>query len=375
MSPAVTIVVPVCTPCAPDSARSPAATGTAAFYTSFTRCLESLCTQDFSPLQIIVVDDNALAHEQKECRSFITQFQKQNKKLPHAKDIEYICLEGNRGLVEARRTGFENAKGAFTLTVDSDDMLVRDDAVSTLYHAATGTPADGGNMPAGGVNMPAGGYDIVHCATLLEGRERIHSEELRYKLNLAEHPAPHDMVLDCGDLSSFFLGKGGPCLILWAKLYKTQSALEAFSHVPNMYCVLAEDLVLSYFFSREMHSYRTIDDALYSYTVNVGISSDAKIFDAQTWNKTCSVSSVFTAILYDMEERPFEEGSPVPQRLNELYYHYITSNALALAHQVDASLYDEAREIFIEAWGEESALKAITAAKKIDEQNQTTSHS
>ena len=335
MLPLVTVAVPVCGTATP----------------LLQECLMSICTQDFPQLEILIIDDNETRAEQKSCSSFIKTLIKQNKALEHAKHFKYICHEGNRGLVEARRTSFECAEGSYLLMVDSDDTLSSSHAVSLLYSTAEAH----------------GWPDIVEFGATITGGDDATLAEKRKTLARTESPVVQTIFSGEQDLSSSFFCKNGLSLFVWGKLLKKEMVLAAYEHLPNMYCVLKEDLLLSYFISREAHSYVGIADKLYTYRIDTGISSAQKIIDMDRWQKLCSASSVFTAIAYDMDERPFAEESPVPEAIRTLYFDCITRNAYQLVHYVDASIFQEARAAFIEAWGEESALKAIEAVANMNQ--------
>ena len=318
-------------------------------------CLESLCVQDFPTLEILVIDDNGSEKAQKECRGTVQSFIRQHKGNAHAKHITYICQGANMGLVEARRTGAERANGSHLLMVDADDTLVSPEAVSRLYRAAVTMPD--------GTGFPSPGFDVVQCGSVLTGTDSAAVAERSKTMAPVLQPEVRTVNAD-GSLEGLFFGNSPISRFLWAKLYRTEVALEGFSHVPSMYCVMNEDLLLSYFLSREMHSYRRIADRLYGYSVNTGITSDTAITDLTRWRRFCSSSDVFTALFYDLQERPLPPESAVVKELESLYFSCITKNAWRLLHTVDAKIRPEAREIFIESWGEATALKALEAAQK-----------
>ena len=91
------------------------------------RCLESLISQTYNNIEIIVVNDGSTDNTEE----VINNLSKLDKR---------ICLinKKNEGLVECRKTGFEYATGDYILFIDGDDYL-RKDAISLLYeHAKCG---------------------------------------------------------------------------------------------------------------------------------------------------------------------------------------------------------------------------------------------
>lgn len=337
MIPSVTIAVPVCGTAEP----------------LLRSCLNSLCSQDFPNLEILVIDDNGTPSAQRACRSFI-------KSLPHAKNITYRCNEKNIGILESRRRCFEDASGTYVCMVDGDDLLAAPDAVSRLYRAAVTAPP--------GAAPGFSGFDVVQCGCSLHDENALFDKQEQDRFKMTAAPCVQTIVYGTEDLPSAWFRKDGISCYVWAKLYKKEAALEAFNRIPNMYCCMTEDVLISYFFAREMKSYTCIPDQLYTYNLHAGITAASRVTDLERWNKLCSASSVFTSIAYDLEERPFAEGSPVPGYIRGMYLDHITRTAYLLVHGVDEAIKDEARALFIEAWGAEPALKAIASV-----QNNTTS--
>jgi len=322
-------------------------------------CLESIATQDYPSLEILVIDDNGTRDEQKECSRAVKSFIKAHKDTPHAKDIRYICHGSNKGLVQARRTVFEEAHGFFTTLVDSDDMLASPNAVSTLYQAAVS--ADG-VTPA-----PDGGFDAVQCGAVLYGKDSALIEQKRLMMEKVDVHKAQSVVSERKDISSLFLQNNFSSFV-WAKLYKTETVLEAYETIPFMNCTYQEDLLFSYFFMRTAKSYRCIPQQFYIYNIDTGMSAATPITNLRRWRHICTASSVYTTILYDMQERPLPADSPVASWIHDNYFDCITRNAYMLLHRVDKELYGEAQNIFLESWGQESASKAIASVQEMDRQ-------
>jgi len=76
------------------------------------RCIESIISQTYKRLEIIVIDDGSTDSSSKKCDEWA---RKDNR-------IRVIHKE-NEGLGEARNTGIENAKGDYICFVDSDDYI------------------------------------------------------------------------------------------------------------------------------------------------------------------------------------------------------------------------------------------------------------
>lgn len=76
------------------------------------KCIESICGQTMSDLEIILVDDGSTDRSGVICDEYA------------GKDSRIVVIhKGNGGLVSARQTGLEAASGAYVGYVDSDDWI------------------------------------------------------------------------------------------------------------------------------------------------------------------------------------------------------------------------------------------------------------
>lgn len=94
------------------------------------KCIESIRSQTLEDIQIILVDDGSVDLSGEICDEY-------------AKSDERIGVihKPNRGLVSARKSGLQLAKGDYIGFVDSDDWIEKD-MFSDLYQLALGTGAD-----------------------------------------------------------------------------------------------------------------------------------------------------------------------------------------------------------------------------------------
>lgn len=88
------------------------------------RCLESVVNQTFKYLEIIVVNDGSTDNTLKK----IEKFKNNDERI-------IIVNKKNRGLIEARKSGFKVASGEYILFIDGDDWLDTK-AIETLYKIA-----------------------------------------------------------------------------------------------------------------------------------------------------------------------------------------------------------------------------------------------
>jgi len=95
------------------------------------RCLESISSQTYQNLEIIMVDDGSTDVSGAICDSF-----------SKTESRSFVIHQTNNGLWNARNTGQENSKGDFLMFVDSDDYL-HVDAIRVLYEALVQNPMCG----------------------------------------------------------------------------------------------------------------------------------------------------------------------------------------------------------------------------------------
>lgn len=99
------------------------------------RCVHSLFSQTFVPIEFIFVDDCSIDNSIQKLNSIITLY-------PNRQDsIRIIKSEKNRGVGASRQTAIDAATGDYILFVDSDDYI-ETKMVELLYNKAIDTSAD-----------------------------------------------------------------------------------------------------------------------------------------------------------------------------------------------------------------------------------------
>ena len=95
------------------------------------RCLESITSQTYHHIEIILVDDGSTDSSGNICDSFVKTESRSS-----------VIHQENHGLWHARNTGQKVAKGDFLMFVDSDDYL-HVEAIRVLYEALVQHPTCG----------------------------------------------------------------------------------------------------------------------------------------------------------------------------------------------------------------------------------------
>lgn len=98
------------------------------------KTLESCIAQDYSDIEVIVVDDGSTDDSVEICKRYA------NAKLPEGKTVR-LALQDNSGACAARNHGMSIATGDFLLFLDSDDTIPPH-KISTQIHAMEKVGAD-----------------------------------------------------------------------------------------------------------------------------------------------------------------------------------------------------------------------------------------
>lgn len=274
-------------------------------------------------VEIVLVNDGSF-EERKICKKELKSFTKE-RKIPH----QYIEHKKNLGLVEARRTGIENAKGDYIILLDPDDHLVLG-GLEAFYEEARSFQAE-----------------IVQGKILTDSREK----DIQWKTNLFLK----EKILDRENqkiIFEKFLIHQELSGFLWGKLYKKSLLEKAFALIPRCYCVMAEDLLIFFMISYFATSYSFVEKPVYFYNYGRGVSSNDEIVNLDRWDRICSSSTVFT-ILKMLIPSEIQLTELQAQYLQKICNQYLKSLIHRLENYVNKSIYQDANEILEEYWGRE----------------------
>ena len=306
------------------------------------RCLSSVVSQNFDSFEIVIVNDGSGGKDEKgqNCKKIVKIAQKECKRLRKEKKLppvpfNYTEHRTNLGLLEARRTAVENARGEYICILDSDDELLPD-CLSSLYEVAQKTSAD----------IVQGGAEIF-CPSEDE-RDKKRAGQTFEKAN-----SLFDGTLAGGEILDGFLVKKNHIGFLWGKLIRREVYLDALSHIPFTNCVFAEDVLQYFFISYEAKRYVGIKTPVYRYRIDTGISSHKKITDLKNWQKVCSTANVFTIIFDTLHqfENPLTDEQLEAVRAQSRTY--LANNIKQLRETVIPELQEEGRAMLCEYWGED----------------------
>lgn len=308
------------------------------------QCLRSVYVQDFSSFEIVVVNDASDGHDeknhtakkivkiaQKECN----KFRRQNKLSPVK--INYIEHNENRGCVETRRTLVYEARGAYITMADSDDELV-ENALSAMYKAAIDNDAD-----------------IVH-GTAISGvydQNGLFHQSAETKCGRIFYGKKEGFDIVQEWFSGLFRGT------LWGKLIPHKVYEKAFCQIPYTECNMADDLLIFFFIAINASRYIGIENKVYRYRENSGMSSNRTIDTLQKWRLMCSSSSVFTIITEWISQSADEtfKSKFDNEQLSKVMITYLKGNLIRLKESVIPELQPAAYQLLCEYWGEDFVQK------------------
>lgn len=318
-------------------------------------CLDSLARQTFRDFEVIVVDDCS------PCSAFDKSAKKIVKAFSHSSklSVNFIRHSENKGLVEARRTAVYEAKGKYIFILDSDDKLPPQ-ALEILYNKAMETDAD-----------------IIHGGATVYFTEDIKNHLIQENVNFEKYKADREAKvnninlgllkaednLDVRPILENYLVEHKHMGFLWGKLIKKEVYIRAFEHISPVFCTMAEDVLQYVWLAYEAKSYYGIEDKVYEYSINTGVSSKKQITEIGQWEKVCSTSSVFTSIFVELENPQIHFTQKQVEAIQYLMVAYIKNNYEQWKKAVADEIKEEAFELLCDYWGRDLVEKVIEAEK------------
>jgi len=212
------------------------------------RCLDSVISQSFDDIEVIVVDDGSTDGTS----DIVSRYVADDKR------VRLVRHHGNYGVLWGRKTCVENADGDFIMFVDADDTI-EPDTCKILYNTAVSQ-----------------GADIVVCGNYYNKAD---GSVLSYTYKLS-YGGDSESVIK----SMVFQEMSH---VLWGRIY-SKSLWKGRDYFYERNYNYADDLSLSFQVSRNVRKAVVIDDILYHYyqysSSLMGRRLDARGID----NKICS---------------------------------------------------------------------------------------
>lgn len=317
------------------------------------QCLRSVLMQEFDSFEVVVVSDASDGRDERgrDAKKNVNVTQKEcnclRKKHGLGKvEVRFVQNRENRGLVEVRRNAVYVARGFYITQVDSDDML-EPGALEAMYKASQTLPQE-----RAGTYGP--GYDIVHgtstAGTFGQDGSFTPSEYNRYGTIFYGSIFGHDIF------TKFLEGKTFTSNT-WGKLIKRQIYMDAYENIPYTQCNLGEDFLHFFFIGLYAQSYLGIEDKVYRYRVDSGMSNQKKITSLEKWKMICSTASIFSVLsttLLSLSDSTRQSISEEELSLvRQFAVRYLGNNILTLRNTVAPEIQPQARALLCEYWGED----------------------
>ncbi|MGL4389156.1 MAG: glycosyltransferase [Brevinema sp.] len=193
-----------------------------------TRCIDSVLAQNFEDFEIILVNDGATDNSQVIIDEYV---QKDTR-------IRSIIHENNKGLMEARRTGVNNARGKYCQQLDSNYTLQPGSLSAISKIIAKKFP-----------DFIQFSLDIVN-----DNGVKLHS------LNYHHHPLFNQQVFE-----TLFVNNKYNSWNLCGKTILTSLLKKAFGEIPHIHIVQMEDFLLTYITSYFSNHYEYCTNATLNY--------------------------------------------------------------------------------------------------------------
>ncbi len=251
------------------------------------RCIESICRQTYRNLEIILVDDGSTDSSGAICERYAA----------HDRRIHVIHQE-NKGVVPARKTGLECAKGKYIGFVDGDDYL-EPEMYKELLEVMLREQAD-----------------FVHSGYYVDEKAGIYGTGRNAAFEASENRLGclRDYVLD--PISNFRIAPSN-----WSKLYSCELIKEAYSEVPNTISY-GEDLLCLCSCILKCKCFYIWDKAYYHYVIRADSVCNRK-----------SVKNILREkVLYDALCDLFHRHGLLGELSNDLETFYLYSITACIKH-------------------------------------------
>ena len=214
------------------------------------RCLASVTGQSLEDIEIICVDDGSDAATKEALQKCAAK----------DKRIRVLTHERNMGLLYARKTAIEAARGDYCMILDSDDEFLPH-ACEKAYKAITSKRVD----------ILGFGTEIKTGSEVLEYRKK---EVLQMLRPYCRKLQGEEVFRRCFDFKKQAYGWN-----VWNKIYRTAILRKAAVFIPPVRCVMAEDFALYFMASYFAKTFHGIREPLIRYYFGEGVSA------VETWGE------------------------------------------------------------------------------------------
>lgn len=259
-------------------------------------CLQSLHSQVNVNAEFIVVNDGSTDTTGQICDAYKAKDQR----------FRIIHKSENEGLILARKTGIENARGRYTVFLDGDDLLSRPEALSDIVR----------EMDL--ANCDIGGYSVAVFGNRPEIQQSV-QQYLAY-----DRASAYTSSLDI--LRALYGEQRVMGWSLWSKCYHTEVLKNSVEYIPEEHIVMAEDVFLVFLFVSFSTSFKVLNTApITNYRFGTGVSTRQNLTADQ-----------FRSIAKSLRVIKLLNGTAVKRHLSLDHFSLIQS---ALIHLLRSTVY------------------------------------
>ena len=205
-------------------------------------CLDSIKNQNYENIDVIIVDDYSSDNTRKICKEYTET------------DSRFSLVEHkhNKGLLLARKSAVQHAKGEYSIFVDGDDYLYNNNAIDELVAFINEEESD-----------------IYRFFATVNGTTKRNKKKWESFLNRG----PTHRTSSIEILEDYFLLKNHPWN-LWSSCYKTSLLKNVYNKIKNVNFTCCEDGYTSFLIASNAKRYIYIKTKpIYSYRIDTGIST------------------------------------------------------------------------------------------------------
>ena len=314
----------------------------------------SVVGQTFDSVEIIVVDDCRTNAESRGVKSTYKKLLK-SLTLRYGKSIRLLSMGRSVGMSDALRSVVDDSSGQYFSVLIMGDIFFKENSLSLLLDFVNSH-----GMPDGGE------WDLVQGNVVPNKKDQSVLEINQNAYDIIEKNVPENFVEEDSDrfLEKYFLEEKHS-LCIEGKLFLRPVLDEALEKMPRVESFMATEYLWMYFFCRAAHSFASVDGAVCVKEMDASPDAgDLKIETPGRWSRICSSSSVFSAIYFDLMERPMQSET-FSEYIRSIMTRYALSNVRSIS-RVDSSIATVAEAILCESWGDDIVSECRAWIEKND---------
>lgn len=292
-------------------------------------CLDSVVSQQMENIEIICVNDGSTDGS----GDILEEYAAKDSR------IKVISKEKNEGLLLARKTAVEAARGEYLLFVDSDDCI--DQRLCNFAEEVTKREY------ADIIQFGAGVCDYSNNENKLAWLQRA--------------LMPVDREWENGDVLKQAYVNRSHVTTMWGKLYKAELCKKAYADLPDTHCYVGEDIFTYFFLAHYAQYYKGIPTPeYYTYRHGLGVTN-AEEMPLEKFELYCRMAN-FHRYTYDKLVRESQDPA-----LQESYAGMVRRIATDCCNIYASRIREEDKEaalkMLVSYWGDSPI--ADEAAQKI----------